>query len=517
MVFTLVLGACGGLRKSNGNQEISYARGAFEGGDYEDAAKTYEDLARARKSAALWKRSAEAYIELGRLKAAEMALLESVRLGDRSPRLHELLSATFIESGLTSGRQTKTTTQNHMENPAEYWSRRGRKNLRAKSFQPAARDLAIATSIASERVADWMSLGDAHRGTGDALSAAKAYTEAFLRLKKYGDQDPQARKRRRRMFSSVIRLAAETKAYDLAAQVIGDLVSDWPEALISKFLARAMPPELAPALPLAYSRILSKNPQFMSIRIALLKNHYRHGDWLKVCQLAEPIVGRLVYLPDIMKLASDAAFRAGKNDLALYILGQNRESMPNLVLNTIKLVRGLFRAKRYARARSELLLARRAYPDDVRINYLYACALHETGDSTAALNLIRQNMTGHRTHAPSLNYVGYELARLNKNLEEAESMIRLALQLDPKNPSYLDSLAWVYYRMGRLSKAEGILKDVVAKVPDNGEIFFHLACVLRRMNKHQAAALYFGRALELEKSAKNRSEYKDEWKRITPD
>ena len=39
------------------------------------------------------------------------------------------------------------------------------------------------------------------------------------------------------------------------------------------------------------------------------------------------------------------------------------------------------------------------------------------------------------------------------NLEEAETMIRRALQSEPNNASYLDSLGWVEFRKGQFDRA----------------------------------------------------------------
>ncbi len=38
----------------------------------------------------------------------------------------------------------------------------------------------------------------------------------------------------------------------------------------------------------------------------------------------------------------------------------------------------------------------------------------------------------------------------------------MSVAIAPEDPFYLDSLGWVYYRMGQLDKAEKILKQAVA-------------------------------------------------------
>jgi predicted negative regulator of RcsB-dependent stress response len=46
------------------------------------------------------------------------------------------------------------------------------------------------------------------------------------------------------------------------------------------------------------------------------------------------------------------------------------------------------------------------------------------------------------------------LADNNEKLDEALAMIQVAVEADPINGAYLDSLGWVYYRLDRLELAE---------------------------------------------------------------
>ncbi|KKU44508.1 MAG: Pyridine nucleotide-disulfide oxidoreductase, partial [Microgenomates group bacterium GW2011_GWA2_46_7] len=48
----------------------------------------------------------------------------------------------------------------------------------------------------------------------------------------------------------------------------------------------------------------------------------------------------------------------------------------------------------------------------------------------------------------ALNYLGYIYAEENRNLDEAEQLVKKALDIDPDNGAYLDSLGWVYYKKG---------------------------------------------------------------------
>lgn len=89
--------------------------------------------------------------------------------------------------------------------------------------------------------------------------------------------------------------------------------------------------------------------------------------------------------------------------------------------------------------------------------------------------------------ASALNYVGYMLADRNMRLKDALDMITKALELEPENGAYLDSLGWVYFRLGRLPEAEENLRKAVAKTPSDPTVHDHMAQVLMAESKVQEA------------------------------
>jgi tetratricopeptide (TPR) repeat protein len=89
--------------------------------------------------------------------------------------------------------------------------------------------------------------------------------------------------------------------------------------------------------------------------------------------------------------------------------------------------------------------------------------------------------------ANALNYIGYVLADRNTRLTESLDLITKALQLSPENGAYLDSLGWVYFRLGRLPEAEENLRKAVAKTSSDPTVHDHLAQVLMAESKVQEA------------------------------
>ncbi len=119
--------------------------------------------------------------------------------------------------------------------------------------------------------------------------------------------------------------------------------------------------------------------------------------------------------------------------------------------------------------------------------------------------------------AEACNFLGYELADRNKNLDEAEKLIRRALDLDRRarqnsdggedeadpfdfdNAAYLDSLGWVLFRKGKLTEARQILEQAVAQ-PDgknSADLWDHLGDIYFKIGDKAAAAKAWRKAVDL--------------------
>jgi len=80
-------------------------------------------------------------------------------------------------------------------------------------------------------------------------------------------------------------------------------------------------------------------------------------------------------------------------------------------------------------------------------------------------------------NASALNYLGYMLADRNTRVNDAVNYIKQALELDPDNGAYLDSLGWAYYRAGELPKAEEYLRRAVEQTAKDPTVHDHLGDV----------------------------------------
>lgn len=98
-------------------------------------------------------------------------------------------------------------------------------------------------------------------------------------------------------------------------------------------------------------------------------------------------------------------------------------------------------------------------------------------------------------HAMALNYLGYMLADQNTKLDEALGYIKKAVEIDPTNGAYLDSIGWAYFRLGKYELAEENLAKAAQKINTDPTVHDHLGDLYQKLGKLKQAATHWERAL----------------------
>ena len=99
-------------------------------------------------------------------------------------------------------------------------------------------------------------------------------------------------------------------------------------------------------------------------------------------------------------------------------------------------------------------------------------------------------------NASASNYLGYMLADEGVRLEESVKYIQKALELEPNNGAYLDSLGWAYFKMSRYDLAETPLEKAAALIQNDPTIHEHLGNLYLHMGKTSMAQEEWQRALK---------------------
>jgi tetratricopeptide (TPR) repeat protein len=92
------------------------------------------------------------------------------------------------------------------------------------------------------------------------------------------------------------------------------------------------------------------------------------------------------------------------------------------------------------------------------------------------------------SNAMTLNYMGYMLADKGMRLPEALKMIRKAVDQEPWNGAYLDSLGWVYFKMGEYELAEDNLRQAVSRNQTDPTVHEHMGDLYEKTGRIRQAA-----------------------------
>jgi tetratricopeptide (TPR) repeat protein len=173
--------------------------------------------------------------------------------------------------------------------------------------------------------------------------------------------------------------------------------------------------------------------------------------------------------------------------------------------------------------------------DDEREKYIERCryvlsgVYTDLGKIDKAAAELQRLLKAHPDRATYHNDLGYIWADHDQNLDEAERLIRKALELDAAerkklkdqglidgdddkaNAAYLDSLGWVLFKKKNYPEAKKYLLDA-AKSDDgkHAEIFDHLADVHMAMGEKDEAVAVWKKALGLENVSKRDDVRKEE-------
>jgi tetratricopeptide (TPR) repeat protein len=99
-----------------------------------------------------------------------------------------------------------------------------------------------------------------------------------------------------------------------------------------------------------------------------------------------------------------------------------------------------------------------------------------------------------------LNNYAYSLAERGTQLERALLFARKAVETQPDNPSYLDTIGWIYYRLGQFAEAERYVKQAISKGEVSAVVYEHLGDIYFRMNQKDLAMEHWQMALKLDEA-----------------
>jgi tetratricopeptide (TPR) repeat protein len=135
------------------------------------------------------------------------------------------------------------------------------------------------------------------------------------------------------------------------------------------------------------------------------------------------------------------------------------------------------------------------FPADTSIVFELGAVLEKQKKYSDAEAAFRKVIAREPDHAAALNYLGYMLADRGERLDESVGYLTKALQFEPDNGSFLDSLGWAYFKQNKLDLAEANLHRAADQLVTNSVIQEHYGEVLFKLGRFDDAAAAWTRAL----------------------
>lgn len=134
--------------------------------------------------------------------------------------------------------------------------------------------------------------------------------------------------------------------------------------------------------------------------------------------------------------------------------------------------------------------------DKESIAFMRGAMYERMKNYTAAEEEFRKVLTMNPENSSAMNYLGYMLADRNVRLEEAHDLIQKAVEREPNNGAYLDSLGWVFFRLNKLPEAEEKLRQALEFMSRDPTVHDHLGDVYFHQGKIREAIAQWQNSLK---------------------
>ncbi len=234
----------------------------------------------------------------------------------------------------------------------------------------------------------------------------------------------------------------------------------------------------------------------LSFQVAQVQNRLAAGD-------PQGAAGRIAGLkeeeaadPGLLALEARVLAAEGRLDAALGILQGLVSTYPTVAGARFALVRHHAEVGDIALAEAQTRDWLEENPADATFRFQLGALLEQQGRHEEAEVEFRRVIEAVPNHDLALNYLGYMLADRGDRLGESRDLIQRALDQDPYNGSYLDSLGWVQFRMGDVEEAEPNLLRAQRCMPRNSVVLDHLGDLYRAKGDSGQAVRFWKLALE---------------------
>jgi tetratricopeptide (TPR) repeat protein len=136
------------------------------------------------------------------------------------------------------------------------------------------------------------------------------------------------------------------------------------------------------------------------------------------------------------------------------------------------------------------------FPDSADIYFSLGVVEDRLGRKKECLRAMVRAVELDPDFSEAINYIAYTYAEENMRLSDALALALRANTLHPENGNYIDTLGWVYYKMGDFLKALPLLERAVFLSDEDPLILEHLGDTFNKMGRSLDAINTYNKALE---------------------
>ena len=159
-----------------------------------------------------------------------------------------------------------------------------------------------------------------------------------------------------------------------------------------------------------------------------------------------------------------------------------------------------YQIKEYVETEKYFVNALKIRPDSRNVLHSMAILYDEIAQFEKSDSIYIKLINIDNKDAQALNNYAYSLVEREIELKKALDLASKAIELEPKNSSYLDTIGWIYFKQKNFKKAQLYIEKSLEINEENAVVLEHLGDVMIKINRPSDAKDLYRRALLLDKS-----------------
>jgi len=192
----------------------------------------------------------------------------------------------------------------------------------------------------------------------------------------------------------------------------------------------------------------------------------------------------------------------GSNEKAVQVLLMALSKFPDDSIFPYTLATIFYNSRDYLKAEDYFLSALTIQPDMISAKHALATMYEEVDDTNRSDSLFLHMIEQNNIDAVGWNDYAYILSERDQiSPEELNFALELAMNaisIEPDNSAFLDTIGWIYYKLGTYQKAEEYLEKSLSFNDDNPVILEHLGDIYVKLNKTSEAVNIYEKVLKID-------------------